>query len=198
MSEKAKKNEEDFSFKCPSCTKGIIKIQKTIYDSQDGDQILILKYECNDCGYLTKDVVPLSSKMKPGVILMRIKNEKDLGSMLYRSPTGKLEIPELELVVEPGPKADFYLTTIEGILFKFESAVKIYKNSLEYNDPEFTRVSKIIDDLQEAKKGKFPFTLKITDNAGGSYIMPQDETQYSFEPLNNDNETDNDNDFKIV
>jgi C4-type Zn-finger protein len=33
-------------------------------------------------------------------------------------------------------------------------------------------------------KGELNFTLKIIDQGGGSYIIPQDESKYTFEKLN--------------
>ncbi|MBN1801228.1 MAG: ZPR1 zinc finger domain-containing protein [Candidatus Lokiarchaeota archaeon] len=197
MSHHVKEREEDdFSFNCPSCRSGVIKIQKTIYDSHDGDQILILKYECSDCGYISKDVVPVSSKMKPGIISMKINKENDLKSKLYRAPTAKIEIPEFELVMEPGPNADFYFTNVEGVLRRFESAVKIYRNNLQKDDPQIPEIDFIILNLQKALEGKFPFTLKITDLSGGSYIVPQEDTPYEFEPKNIE-ASNNEKDFHI-
>lgn len=191
MSEKAKQTEEEFSFKCPSCENGTIVMNKTIYDMKDGDQMLILKFECIGCNYSTNDIIPISTNMKPGVITLKVKNENDLKSKIYRSTTGKLEIPELELVVDPGPRATFYFTNIQGILFRFESAVRIYRNSFQEDEPERKIVEEILVDLNKAMKGEFPFTLKITDLSGGSYIIPQDETQYSFEPREYENTSDN-------
>ena len=185
MSEKAKETEEEFSFKCPSCKDGIITINKTIYDSQDGDKLLILKFECNECNFSKNDIVPMATKMIPGIITLKVKSERDLKSKIYRSPTGKLEIPELELLVEPGPRADFYFTNVEGILLRFEKAVKIYKKSLDNNDPQFKDIEEILDDLNNAIIGKYGFTLKITDPVGGSYIIPQEDTEYNFEEFKN-------------
>jgi len=132
--------------------------------------------------------------MKPGIIILKVKNEKDLKSKIYRSPTGKLEIPELELQVDPGPRADFYFTNVEGILYRFESAVKIYRNNLERNDPQIKEIDEILNDLEKALKGNLPFLLKITDLTGGSYIIPEDGTEYSFEPKEPD---PNDKEFDI-
>ena len=185
MSEKAKETEEEFSFKCPSCKNGIITIDKSIYDSQDGDKLLILKFECNECNFSKNDIVPMATKMIPGIITLKVKSESDLKSKIYRSPTGKLEIPELELLVEPGPRADFYFTNVEGIIIRFEKAVRIYKKSLEVTDPQYKEIEEILDDLSNAIKGKFGFTLKITDPVGGSYIIPQEDTEYNFEEITN-------------
>jgi zinc finger protein len=190
MSEKAKETEEEFSFKCPSCKNGIITIDKSIYDSQDGDKLLILKFECNECNFSKNDIVPMATKMIPGIITLKVKNESDLRSKIYRSPTGKLEIPELELLVDPGPRADFYFTNVEGILIRFEKAVRIYKKTLEVTDPQYKEIEEILDDLSKAINGEFEFSLKITDPVGGSYIIPQEDTEYNFEDITNSTMSD--------
>jgi len=180
MSEKGKKTEEEFSFKCPSCKEGIIKIYKAIYDLKDGDKMLILKFECDKCNFSKNDVIPFT-RMEPGIMTLKINNEEDLKSKIYRSPTGKLEIPELELSVEPGPSAGFYFTNMEGVLDRFKNAVLIYKNSLDHDDPQMIDINEILNNLENALKGQFKFTLKMTDKVGGSYIIPQDNTKHTFE-----------------
>ncbi|KKM98380.1 hypothetical protein LCGC14_1158560 [marine sediment metagenome] len=181
MSERAKNSEKYFSFNCPACKQGKITIKKTTYDLPDGDKMLILKFECNICNFHNNDIIPLTTNRKPGITSLKVTEEEDLKSKIYRSPLGKLEIPELELIVEPGPGADFYYTNVEGILFRFEAAVSIYRKNLEENDPQVKEIDDILKNLKKAMEGKFKFTLKITDLQGGSYIIPQDESKYSFE-----------------
>ena len=178
-----KRNEIVYSFKCPSCQEGIINIFKSIYDLPDGDKMLILKFECNTCNFHKNDIIPLTTNMEPGIMTLQILDEDDLKSKIYRSPTGKLDIPELDLIVEPGPRADFYYTNVQGILFRFETAVSIYRNNLEENDPEINEIDELIFNLKQAIDGKFKFTLKITDLQGGSYIIPQDKSKYNFEKI---------------
>ena len=186
MSEKAKKSEEDYYFQCPACNKGKISIRKTVYDLPDNDKMLIIKFECDKCNYSNNDIIPLTTNLTPGISLLRVKDESDLRSKIYRSPIGLLEIPELELVIEPGPSADFYYTNIEGILLRFENAVSIYKNNLDENDPQVDEAGQILKNIKKALKGEFKFTLKLTDKGGGSYIIPSNKSNYSFEPLSND------------
>ena len=171
----------EYSFKCSSCDNGKIKILKTTYDVPDGDKMLLIKFECNICNFTNNDIIPLTTNNTPGIMTLRVLNEKDLKSKIYRSPVGKLEIPELELFVVPGPSADFYYTNVEGILFRFENAVSIYRKNLEKDDAEIEGIDKILHDLQKAMKGEFKFTLIITDTGGGSYIIPEDESKYSFQ-----------------
>ncbi|MFX1311093.1 MAG: ZPR1 zinc finger domain-containing protein [Promethearchaeota archaeon] len=183
MSEKALKSEKNFSFKCPSCNQGKINLKKVLYDLPDGDKMLILKFECDTCDFHKNDIIPFTTNMDSGVMTLKVINEEDLKSKIYRSPMGRLEIPELELSVEPGPRADFYYTNVEGILFRFIDAVSIYKNKLEENDPERGEIKQILNNLKKALEGKFEFTLKITDPQGGSYMIPQDKSKYSFEKI---------------
>ena len=185
MSEKIRNKEDKFSLKCPDCADGIISIDTIEYDLPDGDKMLIVKFVCDSCTFQKNDIIPMTTRIEPGIMTLKVSNENDLKSKIYRSPTGKLEIPELELIVEPGPRADFYYTNVEGILFRFEAAVLIYKNNLEKNDPEFKEIEQILIDLHKAVKGELKFTLQITDIGGGSYIIPQDQLKYSFKKLDN-------------
>jgi zinc finger protein len=185
MSEKIRNKEDTFSLKCPDCADGIISIDTIEYDLPDGDKVLIVKFVCDSCNFQKNDIIPMTTRIEPGIMTLKVSNENDLKSKIYRSPTGKLEIPELELIVEPGPRADFYYTNVEGILFRFEAAVLIYKNSLEKNDPEFKEIEEILIALNKALKGELKFTLQITDIGGGSYLIPQDQSKYSFKKLDN-------------
>lgn len=183
MAKKKSNNQIVHSFKCPSCQEGIISITSNIYDLPDRDKMLILKFECNTCNFHKNDIIPLTTNIEPGITILRIESEEDLKSKIYRSPTGKLEIPELDLIIEPGPRADFYYTNVEGILFRFENAVAIYKDNLDKNDPEYKEIAQTLLNLRQAIDGKFKFTLKITDNGGGSYIIPVNKSNYSFNKL---------------
>jgi zinc finger protein len=185
MPDKNRNNEIIYSFKCPSCQEGTIDITRSIYDLPDGDKMLILKFECNSCNFHKNDLIPLTTNMEPGIMTLQIKCEEDLKSKIYRSPTGKLEIPELELVVEPGPRADFYYTNVQGILFRFENAVSIYRNNLNENDPEIKEIDELSENLKKAMEGNLNFTLKITDSQGGSYIIPQNNSNYTFKKIEN-------------
>ncbi|MHA1457959.1 MAG: ZPR1 zinc finger domain-containing protein [Promethearchaeota archaeon] len=180
MSEKAKEMEEEFSFKCPACNNGTIKLTKSVYD------MTVVKFECNECMFTKNDVIPLTTKLEPGIITLQVTNENDLKSKIYRSPVAMLEIPELEVLVEPGPRAEFYYTNVEGILDRFQKAVQIYRNSLngeDEDDEKRLEIDEILDNISEAMKGDFKFTLILTDTGGGSYIIPQDESKYSYQKL---------------
>ncbi|TXT62140.1 MAG: ZPR1 zinc-finger domain protein [Promethearchaeota archaeon] len=168
------------TIKCPSCKDGIINLSKTTYDLPDGDKLLLIKLECNECEFINKDVIPLTTRIEPGISEYYVTEENDLKSKLYRSPTAKLEIPELEVSVEPGPAAPFYFTNIEGVLARFERAVMVHRNSLDAENQDTKEMDEILDNIKEAYLGNFTFTLRIIDSNGGSYIIPKDESKYNF------------------
>ena len=88
------------SIKCPSCKEGTILFSRTVYDLPDGDKLLLIKLECNKCDFINKDVIPLTTRTEPGISEYYITEESDLKSKIYRSPTAKLEIPELMSTVK--------------------------------------------------------------------------------------------------
>lgn len=145
--------------------------------------MLLLKFECDKCEFHKSDVIPLETKMEPGTTTLKVFDENDLKSKIYRSPNGTIEIPELELILEPGPAAELYITNIEGILTRFKNAVTMYQNSLSQNDPQRKKIERILEDLQKAIVGKMSFTIKLSDQEGGSYIIPADKSKYSFEKI---------------
>ena len=191
MSDRVEEENSYLGFKCPVCKVGDILLRKTVYNLPDQDKMLIIKFECNNCEFIKRDVIPLTTRMDPGIITLKINNENDLKSKIYRSPTGKLEISELDIEVEPGPNADFYYTNVEGVLFRFEQAVEIYYHDLDDNDPEKNDIREILEDLQKAMNGNLEFTLKITDLGGGSYILPVDKSKYNFEKIKDTSITNN-------
>jgi zinc finger protein len=168
------------TIQCPKCKEGLMEISKTIYDLPDKDKMLILKLECDNCHYMIKDIIPLTTQTEPGISQLKITDERDLKSKVYRSPTAKIEIPELELEANPGPAAPFYFTNIEGILNRFETAVISYKKSLEADNLDTKEIDIILENIKKAYDGKFSFTLRIIDQTGGSYIVPEDKSKYSF------------------
>ncbi|MBD3194660.1 MAG: ZPR1 zinc finger domain-containing protein [Candidatus Lokiarchaeota archaeon] len=185
MSEK-KSNEEDSTIlRCPSCKQGILQISKVIYDTKDGDKLLIFKLECDKCNFINKDVIPYTTRNEQGISKLKVQNQEDLKSKIYRSPSGILEIPELELKVEPGPSAQFYFTNVEGVITRFQGAVNIYLKDIGEKDPEFDDIKEIADNLEKAINGEYSFTLIIRDQSGGSYIVPENEKNYSFEKIIN-------------
>lgn len=176
--------KDELFLSCPNCQKGRLVIHKTIYEVKHGDKLLIIKLECDKCNYVKNDVIPAETSIKPGISILKVDNENDLKSKIFRSSSAKLEIPELELVIEPGPYAGFFFTNVEGVLDRFLRASKIIYNDVKNDITQNQEIEQAIEDIQKAMDGKLKFTIKITDPLGGSYIVPIDKSKYTFIPLN--------------
>ena len=89
-----------------------------------------------------------------------------------RSQSATVIIPEIGIKVEPGPKSEGYVTNIEGVLSRFEDAVKKALNLFE--DDESQKNAKIaLNALQELKKGNETATLIILDPFGQSNVVSE-------------------------
>lgn len=181
--EKNKKDDtgEDLGFNwfdCPICKKGRLVLSKHIHELPDGDKYLIMKFECDKCDFTKNDLIPVETPIKPGKFILNVNEKEDLKSKVFRSSSGVLEIPELEMEIEPGPAADFYITNIEGVLFRMKDAVSFFKKGLS---EENQKVNKILENIDRAINGEFKFTLIITDELGGSYIVPFNEKSLKIE-----------------
>ena len=171
-------SEEGLGFDCPVCKKGQLILSKHIHELPDGDKYLIMKFECNKCNYTKNDLIPIETPIKPGKFILNVNEKEDLKSKVFRSFSGVLEIPELEMEIEPGPAADFYITNIEGVLTRMKDAVTIFKKNLDEKNP---KIDKILENIDKAINGEFKFTVIITDKVGGSYIVPINKNSLKIE-----------------
>ena len=94
------------------------------------------------------------------------------GHSYTTTETAGLIIPEVGIKVEPGPKSEGYVTNIEGVLTRFETAVKKALNL--FDDEESQKNGKnALEHIQELKKGNGTATLIILDPFGQSNVVSE-------------------------
>ncbi len=132
--------------------------------------ILETAVKCSNCGYQSADNICLDHH-DPSRYILKINDEK-LNSRVAKSQTATISIPELGLKVEPGSKSQGYVSNVEGILNRFEDAVKraltldINENSQSINENALN----ILDLIQSVKEGKLTTDLIVEDPFGNSLI----------------------------
>ena len=91
---------------------------------------------------------------------------------VVRSQSATVIIPEIGVKVEPGPKSEGYVTNVEGVLTRFESAVK---KALNLFDDEESQINgkKALDSIQELINGNGTATLIILDPFGQSNVVSE-------------------------
>ena len=165
-------NEEqlhEMIIKCPACgIEGVAKsIMKEIEIPHFGN-VMETSIQCPSCGFKHSDIIALEQN-DPAKYKLEI-NRNNLSVRVVRSQSATVCIPEIGVKVEPGPKSEGYVTNVEGILTRFESAVK--KALQLFDDDESQKNGKnTLAQIEELKKGNETATLIILDPFGQSKIV---------------------------
>lgn len=155
--------------KCPACgIEGVAKsIMKEIEIPHFG-KVMETTIQCPSCGFKHSDIIALEQN-DPAKYVLEI-NRNNLSVRVVRSQSATVCIPEVGVKVEPGPKSEGYVTNVEGVLTRFESAVK---KALNLFDDEQSQINgkKVLHEIQELKKGNGTATLIILDPFGQSNVV---------------------------
>ncbi|WP_405303636.1 ZPR1 zinc finger domain-containing protein [Methanobrevibacter sp.] len=157
--------------KCPACgIEGVAKsIMKEIEIPHFGN-VLETSIQCPSCGFKHNDIIALEQN-DPAKYVLEI-NRNNLSIRVVRSQSATVSIPEVGVKVEPGPKSEGYVTNVEGILTRFEDAVKKAMNLFD-NEESQANAQKTLEHIQELKKGNGTATLIILDPFGQSNIVSE-------------------------
>ena len=167
-------NEEELNemiIKCPACSvEGLAKsIMKEIEIPHFG-KVLETTIQCPKCGFKHSDIIALEQN-DPAKYVIEI-NKNTLSTRVVRSQSATVSIPEVGVKVEPGPKSEGYVTNIEGMLTRFESAVKKALNLFDDEESQ-NNAKNTLTHIQELKKGNGTATLIILDPFGQSNIVSE-------------------------
>ncbi|MBE6499841.1 MAG: ZPR1 zinc finger domain-containing protein [Methanobrevibacter thaueri] len=157
--------------KCPACgIEGIAKsIMKEIEIPHFG-KVMETTIQCPSCGFKHSDIIALEQN-DPAKYVLEI-NKNNLSIRVVRSQSATVIIPEIGVKVEPGPKSEGYVTNVEGVLTRFESAVKKALNL--FDDAESQENGKnVLNKIQELKNGNGTASLIILDPFGQSNIVSE-------------------------
>ena len=126
---------------------------------------------CNECGYKHSDTICLEKK-EPVRYTLEI-NKNNINARIVKSQTATLSIPELGLKVEPGPKSQGYVSNVEGVLIRFESAIA---TAMEWAEEEQIKENafRILEKIESLKSDAGTATLVVEDPFGHSIIIHDD------------------------
>ena len=190
-------NEEEINemiIKCPAC--GIEGVAKSIMKELEiphFGKVLETTIQCPHCGFRHSDVIALEQN-DPAKYVIEI-NKNTLSVRVVRSQSATVSIPEAGVKVEPGPKSEGYVTNVEGVLTRFESAVK--KALMLFEDDESQKngkkglvnhvgqkvVENKYDEIKSLGKDTNAYIVKLGDKYGIDGIL--DCKYQDIKPLNN-------------
>lgn len=167
-------NEEEIHemiIKCPACSvEGIAKSMMKEIEIPHFGKVLETTIQCPECGFKHSDVIALEQN-DPAKYTIEI-NKNNLSVRVVRSQSATVTIPELGVKVEPGPKSEGYVTNVEGILTRFEEAVKKAMNLFDDEESQ-KNAQNTLNNILELKKGNGTATLIIHDPFGQSNIVSE-------------------------
>lgn len=157
--------------KCPACAiEGVAKsIMKELEIPHFG-KVMETTIICPSCGFKHSDIISLEQN-DPAKYVLEI-NKNNLSIRVVRSQSATVIIPEVGVKVEPGPKSEGYVTNVEGVLTRFESAVKKALNLFDDEESQ-KNATTALESIQELKKGNGTATLIMLDPFGQSNIVSE-------------------------
>lgn len=174
-------SNEDITVECPICSSGRLKVSSMLYSVPFFNQLAVFTMKCPDCGFSQNDVFSAEQR-KPSRFSLHVSNESLLDVRVIRSSSGTFRFPEFGIDVEPGPAADSFITNVEGLLFRVRGVVESARRFAD-TEEEREKALEILNNIELALKGKFPFTLVMEDPAGTSGILPDDMSLVDYEEL---------------
>ncbi|GFZ43933.1 Zinc finger protein ZPR1 [Saitozyma sp. JCM 24511] len=145
--------------------------------------IIIMATNCYACGYRDNEVKSGNAVADKGKkITLKIEDEEDLARDMLKSDTAGLEIPEIDLVLQPGTLGGRF-TTLEGLLNEIynELSTKVFRtgdsahigigqqgHDLGKDERNFEDFLKGLKDCMSAAR---PFTLILDDPVSNSYLQ---------------------------
>jgi len=167
-----KEGEEIYVFHgiCSSCGNNIDTRMKKVVIPYFKD-ILIMSTNCDRCGYRDNEVKSGAAISEKGrKISLKVEDAEDLSRDILKSETCGLEIPEIDLVLQPGTLGGRF-TTLEGILNQVyeELSEKVFAGDSSRQDAnEFIT---FLAKLKKVMAAEHPFTLILDDPLANSYLQ---------------------------
>ncbi|MCL6090868.1 MAG: ZPR1 zinc finger domain-containing protein [Candidatus Thermoplasmatota archaeon] len=150
---------------CPSCGKKLTFIFHRTKISYE-EAIEIESYFCKSCLYKSNEIRSLERE-EPKKLVFGIRNSGDIRTILYRSPEARIEIPELNVDIEPGEISTGEITTVEGVLQGILEKIDLF----DEEDADVEVLRNLKERIQGIINGNGEnFTLVIDDPRGKSRI----------------------------
>ena len=142
-------------------------------------EIIIMAFSCDQCGHKNTEIKQGGGLSDKGTkITFDVKSAKDLNRDVFKSDTTLLEIPELDLELQPGTLGSMY-TTIEGLLDKIITHLEDVNPFGKGDSDTNVKFIDFIEKLKEIMAGGKPFTIVLDDPLSNCFIYnpnaPEDD-----------------------
>jgi zinc finger protein len=158
---------------CPQCHEedslSMLAMNSEIPYFGEHTQITVM---CASCGWKHTDFIP-SDGEKPGFSSIIVDSVEKTTARVVRSSSCTIRIPELDLEVSPGGSSSGFVTNIEGVIKRFEEAIRtVIRGNEEHETGKIAE--QILGRLGLAKSGEGVIRVVLLDPHGRSQIIHKD------------------------
>jgi zinc finger protein len=165
---------------CPMChTEKCLEVISRTEEIPYFGEIMESVVLCESCGYRHADIICLDQK-DPVRYSIEVKNNS-LNARVVKSQSATLSIPELGLKVEPGPKSLGYVSNIEGVIERFQGAVKTAMNLFDEDESQ-ENAKLILKNLEKVRSGNKTVEIVLEDPFGQSFIAHPNASKRELKP----------------
>ncbi|HOC77639.1 MAG TPA: ZPR1 zinc finger domain-containing protein [Methanofastidiosum sp.] len=134
---------------CPSCNHKSLRVSNIIISIPYFGEVIDFTISCDSCGYKRSDIMPVEVK-EPTRYSFHVESACDVSTRIVKSSTCTIKIPDLGIVIEPGPLSEGYISNVEGLLNRISSVInmgmRMGKEEEKKNGQEIIeRITKLID-----------------------------------------------------
>ena len=163
---------------CPMCyQESSVSMLVNVHEIPYFGEQTELTLACKSCGWRKTDFIA-GDGGEPVAWTIPIKSDT-LDSRVVRSSSCTVRIPELDIEVEPGISADGYVSNVEGVISRFEDAIRMLMRQAQSEDDidDVDSCEAFLQRLSDAKLGRGEgLSLVLLDPLGHSQIMHDSAT----------------------
>ncbi len=165
---------------CPVCSHHPLSLRSLDLDLPYFGEAIQTTLLCGACGYRHADLL-LTRHREPVRLTLRVRGPDHLSARVARSSSGTVRIPELEAAMEPGPRADAFVSNVEGILRKFLDRVE-GQEVVAGTAAERKALASVRARIERMIAGRDPFTFVVEDPTGNSDVIHADVVREVLSP----------------
>lgn len=165
--------------RCPACGHQGVVYNATTTDIPYFGECMDTLILCGACGFKHTEVFILGQK-EPVRYRYRVQGEADLFTRVVRGSSCTIRIPELGVVIEPGPISEAFVSNVEGVLNRVLAVLGQLTRSGE--DHQKAGAHALIGRIEAAKSGGENLTLILEDPFGNSAIVHPDVDRQVLSP----------------
>ena len=160
---------------CPACGNETMDSMVSILDLPMLGEAVETTLVCPKCGFKTSDVM-ITEQNEPVRYTLKVETPEDVNARVVRSTSGTIRMPELGILIEPGPASEAFISNIEGVLVRVMSILE----GTEHEKKE--ELERKMDEIHRAGDALLKFTFIIEDPFGNSAILSEKARKEALSP----------------